>query len=99
MTEEQSREWHLDRKFSIGLVAALLAQTVGIVWWAATLNSTVAELHIADQRHEVSLSALTAGRESNASRITTLEATVNSIGVHLDRIETKLDRLIEEKRN
>lgn len=98
MTEEQSREWHLDRKFSIGLVLTILAQTVGIAWWASALSTTVAELRIVDQKHEASISALTSGREANASRITTLEATVSGIGTHLDRIENKLDRLIEEKR-
>jgi len=98
MTGEQSREWHLDRKFSIGLLLAIIGQTGGAIWWAATVSSTVAELRATDQKHEVTLQSLTTGRESNANRITTLEATVTGIGTHLDRIENKLDRLIEAKR-
>jgi ABC-type transporter Mla subunit MlaD len=98
MTEEQSREWHLDRKFSIGLVATIIAQTVGIVWWASALSTTVAELRTIDQKHDASISALSTAKETTSSRVTGLEVSVTAIISNLNRIEGKLDRLIEEKR-
>jgi hypothetical protein len=33
--------WHLDKRVPIALILTLLAQTVGIVWWAASLSGQV----------------------------------------------------------
>jgi hypothetical protein len=95
---EELKQWHLDRKFSVGLALTVLAQTVGIIWWAATLSSTVSELRVVDARHDALMGALSAGREANASRITALETKGTSIEAKLVRIEDKLDRLLEERR-
>lgn len=47
MSEEDRRaEWHLDRRVTIALIAALLAHGAGTVWWASRLTSTV-ETHSA----------------------------------------------------
>lgn len=40
MTQEP---WHLDRKVPIALIAALLVQTIGVVWWASGLEHRVGE--------------------------------------------------------
>jgi uncharacterized coiled-coil protein SlyX len=47
MTEPAKEPWHLDRKVPLALILALLLQTAGMVWWAASLSSKVAE-HTAD---------------------------------------------------
>lgn len=98
MTEEQNREWHLDRKFSIGLVLTIVGQTVGIIIWAATLSATVNEMRSIDQRHDAAISVLSGAKENTTNRITGLEASVTAIISNLNRIENKLDRLIEERR-
>ena len=36
--------WHLDKRVPIALIAALVMQTVGTVWWASGLNTRVAQL-------------------------------------------------------
>lgn len=33
--------WHLDKRVPISLIFALLLQTAGMVWWAASLSSRV----------------------------------------------------------
>lgn len=97
MDVEDTREWHLDRKFALGLIFSIIIQTFGIVWWAAVISKTVSDLALNDARHDGVISALSAGREANASRITALEAKGASIEAKLNRIEDKLDRLIESK--
>lgn len=34
-------DWHLDRKVTLSIIAALLLNTVSSVWWAAKLDYTV----------------------------------------------------------
>lgn len=42
--QEWERHWHLDRKVPVALIVALAAQTVAMVWWAATLSIRVDQL-------------------------------------------------------
>lgn len=43
------REWHLDKKVPIALIATLLLQTGGLVWWARGLDARVAALEKGDE--------------------------------------------------
>ena len=47
MTEREHEPWHLDKRVPLALILALLVQTAGMVWWAATLSSRV-DGHAAD---------------------------------------------------
>ena len=38
---EASKEWHLDKKFSIGIIAAICMQCACFVWYGAKLDSRV----------------------------------------------------------
>lgn len=46
--EEIRREWHLDRKVTIGIIIALLTNAGSSIWWASRLDYTV-------QTHEARL--------------------------------------------
>lgn len=35
--------WHLDRRVPIALILTIIVQTVGLVWWAASLSHQVAQ--------------------------------------------------------
>lgn len=47
--EAIDREWHLDKKVPIALIATLLLQTGGLVWWARGLDARVAALEKGDE--------------------------------------------------
>jgi hypothetical protein len=62
---DRREPWHLDRKVPITLIVALVAQTAGMVWWAASLSHTVAQ-------HAVDISGLrgnVAAMNAEAGRI------------------------------
>lgn len=44
MAEYQQEQWHLDKKVPIALIFAILIQTAGAFWWAATITSRVDNL-------------------------------------------------------
>jgi len=34
-------QWHLDKRVPLGIIIVILAQTIALVWWAATLTGQV----------------------------------------------------------
>ena len=41
---ENGGDWHLDKKVPLGLLVTIILQTVGAVWWAASLSQRANEL-------------------------------------------------------
>ena len=87
---QDDRHWHLDRRVPVALIVTIVMQTIGIVWWAASISARVdvLEARLRDTRH-------------NQNRIVRLEANQNAVYQRLDRIEAasrrieaKLDRLL-----
>ena len=39
--QQEPAQWHLDKRVPISIIIAMLLQTVGMVWWAASLSSRV----------------------------------------------------------
>lgn len=73
MDDKQIKEWHLDRKVTLGLIAALLLNACGSVWWAAKLDTTVSQ-------HEQKISTM-------ASALNQLSIQQSSVNENLARIQ------------
>jgi hypothetical protein len=39
--QNQTDSWHLDKKVPLALIMAMAIQTVGVIWWAASLSTRV----------------------------------------------------------
>lgn len=81
---EDREPWHLDKKVPIALIATILIQTGAALWWASKLDSRLGVV----ERHATEIS-------DHPARIVRLEAFRDDLGRRLDRIEAKLDRLVE----
>ncbi len=79
------RDWHLDKRVSVALIIAIATQTLGIVWWAATLSTRVDGIQ-----------GRMAEMTGYASRLARLEERQLAVTGRLDRIE-ELQRRIEAK--
>jgi Tfp pilus assembly protein PilN len=79
------RHWHLDKRVPIALIITILMQTVGIVWWAASLSERVTAL---ENRFQ--------DLRTHQGRIVRLEEKQTAVHQRLDRIET-IQRRIENK--
>ena len=82
----RSEPWHLDKKVPLGIIFAIVMQTItlvviGTVWKTQT-----------DSRLEA-LEKTDLGRASHAERITILEQKFSYIQDSLQRIEKNIDRL------
>ena len=88
------RHWHLDKRVPVALIITITMQTVGIVWWAASLSARVDALE----------ARVNEARE-NQNRIVRLEANQAAVSRRMDRmldafrrVEGKLDRLLLKQR-
>ncbi len=79
------QDWHLDKRVSMALIIAIVTQTLGIVWWAATLSARVDGIQ--GRIYEMT---------GYASRLARLEERQLAVTGRLDRIE-ELQRRIEAK--
>lgn len=81
--------WHLDKKVPLSLIAAMIAQVVVVVMFFADIKRDV-EL----------LKAKTIAMElQNSADKTTLRDSLAIMRAQFDRMDTKIDRLIERTQN
>jgi hypothetical protein len=71
--------WHLDKSIPLGLIFAILVQTTGMVWWAASLTERVGSLENAAMDNR-----------TTAPRLAVVESKLSDIKDVLSRIETRL---------
>ena len=86
MLNEDDR-WHLDKKVPISIIVALFAQFGGAVWYAGRIEARVAQLE-----HDSTAQKARDDRQDAA-----LSDASSAVYRRLDRIEEKLDRLIERQ--
>lgn len=86
MTDRTPAEpWHLDKKVPIALLGAIIAQTVGIVWWASGIHHRVGTIE--------------ATQVIQAARMTAIETTERAEFAALrTEIQTRYERTIENQR-
>lgn len=81
---DDHQTWHLDRRVPVGIIIAIIIQTIGILIWATKLDSRVGVLETADNKQEARIQKL----EDIGSRIAVIEdRQINTI-TRLD-IQTK----------
>jgi len=79
--------WHLDKRVSVGHILTTLSVAVGVIYYASTIETRLAELAGADRVHDAKLEAVMQSQTRGQEMITD----------RLDRMEGKLDRLIESR--
>ncbi len=89
----RAEPWHLDRKVPIALILAILLQTFGAIWWAATQESRLASLSSDVARVEKKID----DQKDDPVRLARLEGFREDLARRLDRFEAKLDKLIDER--
>ena len=90
-SEDQRKEadhWALDKRVLLAVIVAIIPQTMGAIWWGATIESRIgqAEYVLYEMRNQ-----------KLESRVTLLEDQFKNLGAVTSRIEAKLDRLIERE--
>jgi len=74
-------EWHLDKRVPIGLIAAILMQTIALGFWMGSLDSRISSIE--GNRYTASEGAVVAERINNNER-------------NIDRLETRTLKALDE---
>lgn len=79
---EEDKQWHLDKRVPISLLLAILLQTIGVVWWGATMAEKVVVLK--DRMDAIA---------PNSDRLTRVEVKVDTLLGSVSRIEAQTRKL------
>lgn len=85
-------EWHLDRKVIIGLAIAILANAGSSIWWAASINSQVANQQKQIDAQMVQISAVNAAQSGVGERLAKVESGITYQTKVLDQIAADIRR-------
>ena len=98
VADPAASQWHLDRRIPVLTLVALLIQTAAIIWWAATITSTV------ESQGKTLMEVKEYGSPITRDRLTILEQKVNEFdqrfsttNAAIDRLSNKIDILILSK--
>jgi hypothetical protein len=88
--------WHVDKRIPIAIIFTILVQTAGVVWGAATIWASVAELRAADGRHETELERHRLESVDQEGRIRAVELGAGRMQEQLDNIEQGVNRIADQ---
>lgn len=83
----QKESWHLDKKVPLSLIFAMLLQAAMVIWAMADIKKDV----------EVLKSQVTQQHDRDERQDKSITEIVAELRTRLERMDTKLDRLIEKR--
>lgn len=89
---EEQRKWHLGREIPVATILILVIQTIGVVWWAATISAKVDSMDKATVVAQLVQVGIDRRQDDEALR------SENRILVQLDKLNAKLDRMMESRK-
>ena len=87
MTAPTKESWHLDKKVPLSLIFAMLIQAAMVIWAVADIKKDV----------EILKSRVTTQQDRDDRQDKTLGEVVSRLQTQLERMDGKLDRLIEKR--
>lgn len=87
MPPQNDSSWHLDKKVPLSLIFAMLVQAAMVIWAVADIKKDV----------EVLKAQVTTQRERDDRQDRSMTEAVQQVAARLERMDTKLDRLIEKR--
>ena len=88
---DRSDRWHVGREIPIATIIVLILQTAGVIWWAASTSAKVDFMRESTVAAQIVQTAVDRKQDDESQR------SESRILVQLDKLNAKLDRLIEKK--
>ena len=87
MSAPTKESWHLDKKVPLSLIFAMLIQAAMVIWAVADIKKDV----------EILKSRVATQQDRDDRQDKTLGEVVSRLQIQLERMDAKLDRLIEKR--
>ena len=84
-----NESWHLSKSVPLSLIAAIAAQTLGMVWYISTLDSNVETNAREIARHEVRIQAIEKTAQDQAVMLARIDENLNAIRDIVERMASK----------
>ena len=92
-TRQEGHEagWRVGRDVPLALIAAIVFQTIGIVWYFSKLDSRVKVIEDAHAASVAEIAKIVEDKDLTHTRLTTVEVRLEAILEGIRRIEMRLD--------
>ena len=97
LKQEAAEGWHLDKRVPLTIILTILIQTSAIIWWASGISSAQGTTESKTREMAADISEEQSAIAKHAERLSTTEEGQRAIKDSLNRIDSKLDRLIESR--
>lgn len=87
---EPHEPWHLDKRVPIALIAAIVVQTVAIVWWAASIDARVGTTERRVERIETTIERARENDSALIQRVTRMEERLEAMLAILRDLQAQL---------
>jgi Tfp pilus assembly protein PilO len=84
-----NESWHLSKSVPLSLIAAIAAQTLGMVWYISSLDSNVETNAREIARHEVRIQAIEKTAQDQAVMLARIDENLNAIRDIVERMASK----------
>ena len=84
--------WHLDKRIPIALIMAVMMQTAGAVWWAATISARLDQTEARTSRLEMNQATAAELANTFGRTLAGIAASQEAMRHSLTRIENSIDR-------
>lgn len=84
-----SESWHLSKSIPATFLVAIVAQTVGLVWYVSTLDASVATNAREIARHEVRIIEIEKTSQLQAVMLGRIDENIKAIRMVIEKRQTK----------
>jgi len=88
----EDKQWHLSKSVPISFILAIVAQTVALIWFVATLRSDVDMNQQQILRHEIRLETVENIVQSQAVMLARIDENLKAIRDAIERTERNPNR-------
>jgi len=89
--KEKKARWHIGKEIPLAILAVFVAQTASVIWWAASTSAKVDFMKESNIAAQIVQTAVDRKQDEERRDVET------RLMVVFERVDRKLDRLIEEK--
>ena len=86
------RHWHLDRRVPIALILALLLQSSGAIWWAASISGRVENNERSVSRLETTTETMRQSAQAQAIQLGRIEEQLRALRTDIGRMISAVER-------
>jgi hypothetical protein len=88
--QQQTENWHLDKRVPIALILTIAMQTSAAIWWASSVSERIGQVERAQDVIARRAEAVDGRQQEQAQRIAVLTEAVANTNRNLERLQSEI---------